>query len=173
MEFFSALALVLLTMVGYSAAAVLVGRGKKVVPGLLDLVLVVALWTIALSFREVLGRWLSILVWLIMSGMTNALITTLRWRGQPDERSEQTVADNGQVGLLERLWEGWKRFAAEMGNYQGRMLMAFFYFLVVTPFGLLVRLSSDPLRLRQPSSQTFWIKRSTSDADLEQARREF
>ncbi len=48
MEFVSGLALVLLTLVGYSSGAVLGARRKTPVPGLFDLLVVVILWAAAL-----------------------------------------------------------------------------------------------------------------------------
>jgi hypothetical protein len=61
-----------------------------------------------------------------------------------------------------------------MGNVQSRVLLIFFYFLIVTPFGLLVRWFQDPLRLRARGASSHWLERPTaSEPDLETARRQF
>lgn len=174
MELFSALPTILLTLVGYSAGSVLGRPDREVVPELPDLVVVVALWTTALAYHTALGPWLSPLTWLVVSGLVSAFITVTRPSSAKGEPRKEDVVGSGGVGRVRGWWLGWTRFAARLGNYQGRMFMAFFYFLAVTPFGLLARVFLDPLR--PPSSQTFWIERSTSDADItdiEGARNQF
>jgi hypothetical protein len=50
--------------------------------------------------------------------------------------------------LLRRLWEGWKRFGKKVGDFQARLLLSIFYFVVLAPFGLGMR-AADPLGLRK------------------------
>ena len=52
--------------------------------------------------------------------------------------------------LLRRLWSGWKRIGRKIGDFQARVLLTFFYFVVLAPFAMGVRLLADPLRLKQP-----------------------
>jgi hypothetical protein len=51
--------------------------------------------------------------------------------------------------LLRRAWEGWKRFGKKVGDLQARVLLTFFYFVILAPFGLVMR-GADPLGLRRP-----------------------
>jgi hypothetical protein len=55
-------------------------------------------------------------------------------------------------GFFHRLWEGWKRVAKKIGDFQARLLLTIFYILVIGPFALVVRWRGDPLGLkhRQP-----------------------
>jgi hypothetical protein len=169
--FLSGLALVLLTLVGYSSGAVIRGRGKSVAPKLLDLGVVAVLWIAALTSRAVLGRWVAIGVWLVIGGLVSFVLSRAR-RDEISARAEKTVpAQEGNP--FTRLWEGWKSFAADMGNYQSRILLASFYFVVVTPFGLLVRLLSDPLRTKYSAGHSFWAGRSEVSTELDEARRQF
>lgn len=170
MNFFSGLALILLTLVGYSTGAAIGGRNKAVAPKLLDLGVVVVLWALALASRPFLGRWAAIGVWLIGGGLVSFVLAAIR-RGKTPVR--KVPAPTGSGNLLQRVWGRWKGFAAEMGNYQGRMLLAFFYFVVVTPFGVLVRLLGDPLRTRRSASTSFWVNRSATNTELDEARRQF
>ena len=72
-----------------------------------------------------------------------------------------------------RLWAGWKRFGRRVGDVQARLLLTGFYFLVVAPFALGVKLSSDPLSLT-PKAPKGWRSRTASSGSvLEQARRQF
>jgi hypothetical protein len=50
--------------------------------------------------------------------------------------------------LLRRAWAGWKRFGKKVGDFQARLLLTFFYFVILAPFGLAVR-GADPLGLRR------------------------
>ena len=177
MGFVSGLMLVLLTLVGYSSGCVLAGRGYKIAPGLRDLAVTLLLWIGALASRDVLSKWWAILVWLVVGGVTGALMVI-------SQRSKLALTKTKYPNLglsqpetegkfLSRLWQRWKAFAAELGDFQGRILLAWFYFVIVTPFGLLVRLSSDPLNLRIEQKTTGWVSRPAGNPDLDNARRQF
>ena len=172
MGFVSGLALILSTLVGYSSGAVLAGKGKQVMPGLLDLAVVVVLWAVALTRRAALGKGLAIPVWLVVGLTMGAGLTGLRRGRYPDRKQKALATVHGADGL-QRSWERWKAFASEMGNFQGRTLLAFFYFIVVTPFGIPLRLFGDPLRLRRVGGSSFWVERQPVSQRLEKARGQF
>lgn len=52
------------------------------------------------------------------------------------------------------------------------MLITLVYFTLILPFGLLVRLVSDPLHRQPGQGNTMWQARATYDRDLERARRQ-
>ena len=172
MDFISGLALVLLALVGYSIGAVIGAKDGSPAPRLLDLAVVVVLWIIALFSRSALGKWTAIGVWLVTGGLVSFVLSSVRRAKMPSKAKKATVPGQGE-SFLKRLWEGWKGFATEIGNYQGRILLAFFYFLVVTPFGALVRLFSDPLRIRSSANPSFWSKHPVTSSELDEARRQF
>ncbi|MBN1887963.1 MAG: hypothetical protein JW850_08220 [Thermoflexales bacterium] len=169
MDVLSMLALVLLTLVGYSSGATLVGKGKKVTPDLSDVAAVVLLWAAAVAARPILGKWLSIGVWLGVGLVVGALGVALRQRRYPLDKAAAPPAGRG----LERLWQSWKACSLRLGNYQSRVWLALFYFLIVIPFGLGVRLFVDPLRLKARPAESAWTAREKSAADLESARSQF
>ncbi len=73
--------------------------------------------------------------------------------------------------FLKRLWEGWKRVARVIGDFQARVVLTIFYAVLVLPFGLGVRLFGDPLRVRRlPES---WHARDPQTMDEEWARRQW
>jgi hypothetical protein len=71
-----------------------------------------------------------------------------------------------------RAWERWKVVAHAIGNFQARVLLSVFYFIVVPPFALIVKVK-DPLGLRQRGRAGAWIERPVSDISSESARRQF
>jgi hypothetical protein len=77
------------------------------------------------------------------------------------------------AGLL-RLWEAWKSFGRAMGEFQSRILLGIFYFLVVTPFGLGMRIFGDPLLLHRARRLSGWMPRKdTPPANLDTANKQF
>jgi len=180
------IALVVLTLVGYSTGAALGGRGRIVFPSLLDLGWIVALWIAALLSHSYvgsyLGRWPTGCAWLIVSGLFAFVWTRTRCRESPlarqpppaEQTSSATAASSAtERSLIRRLWAGWKRFAQRMGNFQGRVLLAMFYFIAITPFGILVRLFGDPLRLKRRARSSFWLDRPEEEIDLERVRSQY
>jgi len=72
--------------------------------------------------------------------------------------------------MLKRLWEGWKVIAHKIGNFQARVLLTIFYGVLVLPFGLVVRLFADPLRIKKRPNQ--WLDHPDQTHDLQSAKRQ-
>ena len=77
---------------------------------------------------------------------------------------------NSFVPRVQAAWQAWKRLAHKIGNFQARVLLTIIYATVVLPFGLLVRLFSDSLLIKQRPTQ--WIERSPEAHDLTWARKQ-
>lgn len=73
--------------------------------------------------------------------------------------------------FLKRVWEGWKRVAHVIGDFQARVILTVFYAVLVLPFGLVVRLFADPLELRHRPSA--WHQRPAETVDGNWARRQW
>ena len=71
-----------------------------------------------------------------------------------------------------RLWELWKELAKRLGDVQARLLLTVFYFVVVAPFALAVRLAADPLRLRSGAARGWRPRASARGTPLERAQRQ-
>ena len=72
--------------------------------------------------------------------------------------------------VLRRLWEGWKRFGRKMGDFQARLLLTLFYFVILAPFALALRWGADPLGLKAAGG---WQPVTRAGDALERARRQF
>jgi hypothetical protein len=71
-----------------------------------------------------------------------------------------------------RIWARWKVIAHAIGNFQARVLLSVFYFVVVPPFALIVKVK-DPLGLRQRDRASAWLERPAPDTSSESAHRQF
>ena len=71
-----------------------------------------------------------------------------------------------------RAWERWKVVAHAIGTFQARVLLSAFYFIVVPPFALIVKVK-DPLGLRRRDRASGWIERPVAETSSESARRQF
>ena len=68
-------------------------------------------------------------------------------------------------------WNRWKIVGDAFGNFQARLFAVLFYFTIFVPFGLGVRLISDPLKMRKPPVK--WLERTPVASTLDEARRQF
>lgn len=78
------------------------------------------------------------------------------------------------VNVFRSFWEMWKRFAKRIGDIQARVLLTFFYFVILCPFALVVRWLMDPLAIKVGATGGWRLK---GNGDLtpigERATRQF
>jgi hypothetical protein len=75
--------------------------------------------------------------------------------------------------MLRKLWKLWKKFGRKIGDFQARVLLIVFYFVVLGPFALAVRWASDPLAIKAGTPRG-WRLRDDVDSDpTELVRRQF
>jgi hypothetical protein len=74
------------------------------------------------------------------------------------------------MNTLRKVWHTWKSIAQFVGDWIGRMVLTVFYFTLFTPFGLGVRLGSDPLAIKH-GHEARWLVRITRDPVIDDARR--
>jgi len=71
---------------------------------------------------------------------------------------------------LKTVWELWTRLAHQIGNFQARVLLTLLYAIPVLPFGLAVRLVSDPLKIKHRPSA--WMEHPADVHNLDWARKQ-
>lgn len=74
-----------------------------------------------------------------------------------------------------RIKSQWKEYGQYIGDFQARLLLTVFYFTILLPYGFLVRLLSDPLRIRGlPLMQgSAWTSRKSEEPSLARSRQQF
>lgn len=71
------------------------------------------------------------------------------------------------------LWERWKIIAHKIGDFQARLLLSVFYFTVLVPFAVGVKVFSDPLPLHGATAGS-WLDRPEAEGNTATvARRQF
>lgn len=59
---------------------------------------------------------------------------------------------------MKAVWRWWKRVAHRIGDFQARVILILFYFVVLGPFALAVRWKFDPLAMK-PGAPRGWLPR--------------
>jgi hypothetical protein len=73
--------------------------------------------------------------------------------------------------ILKFVWEKWKKVAIVIGSFNIRLLLTIFYFTLVIPFALIVKLFQDVLRLKP--KKTNWINNFSTVKTPEDLKRQF
>jgi len=74
---------------------------------------------------------------------------------------------------MKKLWEWWKRVARKIGDLQARIILTIFYFIILGPFALAIRLGSDPLAIKASSPHGWHHKTDVKGTPIEQATKQF
>jgi hypothetical protein len=77
------------------------------------------------------------------------------------------------MNLIKKLWEKWKAFGHKVGNFQARLILTIFYFVVISPFAAVVKFLSKPLRLKMLHSSNWLPNQAGDEGILVRARRQF
>lgn len=83
--------------------------------------------------------------------------------------------DDDQVkqGFFRRLWEGWKRIAQKIGDFNARVILTLFYFILLFPFAVILKIFTDPLEIKK-KEHVGWhkVENDTELSALERASRQ-
>jgi len=78
-------------------------------------------------------------------------------------------------GFFKKIWSGIKAFSRKVAYVQSLIILTLFYFLVIGPFSIAIRiLGKDLLNKKWKDKKTsYWIKKEKAEINLENARRQF
>ncbi len=71
---------------------------------------------------------------------------------------------------VKHAWKIWTLLAHKIGNFQARIFLTLLYAILVLPFGMIVGLFSDPLRIKKRPDH--WLERTSEACDIQWARRQ-
>lgn len=112
-----------------------------------------------------------VLVALVALGAAVALVILYALPESAARRNKPKLA----AGVSRLAWDRWVTISKPIGDFNARLLMGFFYFTLLLPFGALSRLFSDRLRLKKPAPDApLWLMREhAGDLTVDEARRQF
>lgn len=77
------------------------------------------------------------------------------------------------MSWLKKIWEGWKKIARKIGDFQARVLLGIFYFVILAPVAIIINLRKDILSLK-PGASRRWREREPDNLPpMEKALRQF
>ena len=77
------------------------------------------------------------------------------------------------MNLIKKIWQNWKIVGHKIGNFQARLILTLFYFVLVAPFAAIVRFGAKPLRLKMFRASN-WLQPEVGAEDVMlRARRQF
>jgi hypothetical protein len=173
-EALSYIVLILLSLVGYSGGAA--GRAGKRVdlkPKVLDLILVALIWAAALYSRLTfdVNKWLLILVWLGIAAVIGWTAVSFR---KLEKKEKEEEAEELPSNIVKRLWHRWMRFSKRMGSFQSRVMLSFFFFLLISPVALIIRTLGDPLKIKgKKTMSSYWSAKTPGSTEIDDYRRQF
>ena len=171
MNFLSGLGLVLFCSVGYSTGATFLQGNKQYVPRIFDIIIVTTVCIVALLSREFIGKWIALLIWFFISGILGYLLRLISPSiSQIDPKKPAVV--HPEKNNLKRMKKWWTDVSQQIGNYQSRLLLMFIYFIIVVPYGVILLLTGDPLRLKTAKSST-WLDWKDDVPNIDNVRRQF
>ncbi len=84
-------------------------------------------------------------------------------------------ADTSKMSLPRRIWEGWKKIARKIGDFNARVILTIFYLVLLMPFAIMVKLFTDPLEIKKNTMKKGWQPKEEKPgvSPMERAARQF
>jgi hypothetical protein len=86
-----------------------------------------------------------------------------------------SLKEGSMSGFFKKIWSGIKIFSRKVAYVQSLIILTLFYFLVIGPFSIALRVfGKDLLNKRwKDKKSSYWIKKERAEVNLENARRQF
>lgn len=75
--------------------------------------------------------------------------------------------------LMKEVWLKWKKFAFLFGTFMSHLILSIIYFTVILPYGLGVRIFSDPLLIKSKPSGSGWRPFPKIEATLKRFSKQY
>lgn len=88
--------------------------------------------------------------------------------------NNKAKSDTEKQNVLKRAWNGWKKIARKIGDFNARVILTIFYFILLMPFALLIKIFTDPLQIKKKTPQGWHLREEKDDIPpIERAERQF
>ncbi len=68
---------------------------------------------------------------------------------------------------IKKIWDKWKKLSQKIIVFQSKILLALIYFIFVSPIAIMMKIFSDPLKLK---GRPQWFVREKEDPVIEKLR---
>ena len=76
--------------------------------------------------------------------------------------------------FFRKIWDGWKKIARKIGDFNARVILTIFYLILLMPFALLVKAFTDPLEIKKNAKKGWHLREEDPDiTPMERAARQF
>jgi hypothetical protein len=172
--FLAALAMLLLSLVGYSLGVVLKsGKAGVRKPHALDLILVVLMWAGILYSRSQVSfsKWVLFAAWVVAGLLLGLAVTAIKGYSQAERMSIVEPRHENKPSEFKR-GKAFREFSAKIGTFQSQVLLGLLFLIVFAPVALAVRVFSDPLKIKKPGRGSLWSLKTKIAPDLELFKRQ-
>ena len=174
MRFLASLAVLLLSLVGYSLGVVLKsGKAGVRKPVTLDVLLVLLMWAGIIYTRSQVefSKWILFGIWVVAGFLLGWVVTALKGSAAGGQGSAVEPVHIKKHGEYKR-WKAFREFSTKVGAFQSQILLGMIFLVVFLPVGLAVRLFSDPLKIKGPGRDSHWAEKAKVAPDLELFKRQ-
>lgn len=169
MKFLATLAVLLLSLVGYSLGAVLrFGKKPSRKPAAWDILLVLLMWGGVIASRIALpvNKWIMLAVW-IAAGLVLGFLASLVLGYSKGEAQAAALAHTvGPADAPRKALRAWRDLSAKLGTFQGQILLGLLFLVVFAPVSLTVKIFSDPLHIKKAGTGTHWFPKERVEPTL-------
>lgn len=169
MKVLATIAVLLLSLVGYSLGNVLrFGRKPVRKPVAGDILLVILMWA-ALLFagsRLASGKWLMLGIG-IAAGIVLGFLMSLVLGYSKSEVQAAAHAHSAAPTEPRKRFRAWRDLSAKLGTFQSQILLGLLFLIVFAPVALGVKLFSDPLHIKKSGTDSHWSPKVPVASDIE------
>jgi len=168
------IALLLLSLVGYSLGNVLrFGRKPVRKPVTWDILFVILMWA-ALIFawsRLAIGKGALLGVG-IAAGIVLGFLMSLILGYSKSEVQSAAQAHPAMPTESRKRFRAWRELSAKLGTFQSQILLGLLFLIVFAPVAFGVRLFSDPLHIKKSGTDSHWFPKDPVPSDIELFKRQ-
>ena len=82
-----------------------------------------------------------------------------------------SLAFSNCKNMLKNFLSKWKQLSVKAGNFQATVVLTIFYFLIITPFAIIIKIFTDPLNLTKKSLT--WNNKESKEENIKKLKEQF
>jgi hypothetical protein len=169
LHFLATLAVLLLSLVGYSLGVVLKsGKAGVRKPIALDILLVILMWIGILYSRSHVpfSKWIQFAAWVVAGLLLGLAVTAITGYSDAERQSAVEPIHEKKHSEFKR-GKAFRDFSSKIGTFQSQILLGLLFLIVFAPVALAVKIFSDPLRIKGRGQGSHWSPKTEISPDIE------